>query len=70
MFNSNSKPTKKCEIVMELGASGETKLTATKAANSIVSQEEAVRFINEARVWLEQLVVSWESCYQKSKEEG
>ena len=70
MFNSNLKPKKKCEIVMELGASGETKLVATKAGNDVVSQEEAVRFINEACAWLEHLVVSWESCYQRSKEEG
>ena len=70
MFNTGHKPSKKCEIVMELGANGETKLVATKAANNVVSEEDAVRFLNEARIWLEKLTVSWESCYQESKEEG
>jgi len=66
MLKRGAKPKTKCKITMEMTATGDLRFVAVKGANSIVSREEANRFLTEAREWLDKLAtVSWNGIYEK-----
>ena len=59
------KKKSKCRISMELPLKGGYVMSATKAPNKMVTKEEAMEFLKEARNWLDCIKESWEDCYRK-----
>lgn len=55
------KPKTKCKFSMEFPIGGGCTMQATKAADSIITFEEALECLKEVREWLDEVEKKWKN---------
>ena len=58
-MKNRRKPKNKLSFSMEFPIKGGRTMTATKAANSIITYEEALKYLKEVREWLDEVEKVW-----------
>lgn len=60
-MKNRRKSKNKCEFSMEFPIEGGCTMMATKAADSIITFEEALECLKEAREWLDEVEKKWKN---------